>query len=101
MTTKKPSHTKSAVALRYDGTGAPRVTAQGEGYVAEQILALAGEHNIPLHKDANLVQLLSHLELGEEIPASLYAAVAEVLSFVYLLSGKLPRHITREGQRPI
>lgn len=97
--TKKPSPPKSAVALRYDGTGAPRVTAQGEGYVAEQILALANAHNVPLHKDANLVQLLSRLELGEEIPASLYAAVAEVLSFVYLLSGKLPHNATREEKR--
>ncbi|MBI2779178.1 MAG: EscU/YscU/HrcU family type III secretion system export apparatus switch protein [Gammaproteobacteria bacterium] len=95
---KKPSPPKSAVALRYDGTGAPRVTAQGQGYVAEQILALADEHNVPLHKDANLVRLLSQLELGEEIPASLYAAVAEVLSFVYLLSGRLPQHMERDEQ---
>lgn len=77
-----------AVALRYEGRGAPRVTAKGEGSVAERILALAQEHDIPLHEDAELVGLLARLDLGDEIPASLYIAVAEVLAFAYRLSGK-------------
>ena len=78
----------SAVALRYDGKGAPRVTAKGKGYIAEEILAIASEHNIPMHEDPELVQLLSQLELGDEIPRSLYMAVAEVIAFAYSISGK-------------
>lgn len=90
MSQEKPS---TAVALRYDGTGAPRVTAQGHGPVAEQILARAEEHGIPLYRDAGLVQLLARVELGEEIPATLYEAVAQVLAFIYRLSGETPAHL--------
>jgi flagellar biosynthesis protein len=78
----------SAVALRYEGKGAPRVTAKGSGLTAERILALAEEHGIPLREDPDLVYLLSQLDLGEEIPATLYIAVAEVIAFAYRLSGK-------------
>ena len=69
-----------AVALHYDGHGAPRVTAKGRGYLAEDILALARAHDIPLHEDAALVSLLARLELNEQIPEKLYRAVAEVLA---------------------
>lgn len=86
--TSKASET-SAVALRYEGKGAPRVTAKGRGLTAERILALAEEHNIPLREDPDLVYLLSQLDLGDEIPATLYVAVAEVIAFAYRLSGKL------------
>ena len=79
-----------AVALHYDGNQAPRVTAKGSGAVAEQIIAIAREHDIPLHADPGLVQLLSNVPLGEEIPRELYLAVAEVIAFAYLLSGKTP-----------
>jgi flagellar biosynthesis protein len=79
-----------AVALSYDGNNAPRVTAKGAGAVAEQIVELAKQHDIPLHADSGLVQVLSNVPLGEEIPRQLYLAVAEVIAFAYLLSGKLP-----------
>lgn len=79
-----------AVALNYDGKRAPRITAKGQGYTAEQILALAKEHNIPLHADVALVKVLSKMSLGDEIPRELYVAIAEVIAFVYLLSGKQP-----------
>lgn len=78
------------VALRYDGKAAPRVTAKGRGSLAEEILALAEEHGIPLEKDPELTELLSQIPLGEEIPEALYLAVAEVIAFAYLLSGKRP-----------
>jgi flagellar biosynthesis protein len=78
------------VALRYEGVGAPRVTAKGEGLVAEKILELAKEHHIPLHEDPNLVAVLAKLELGDEIPVALYRAVAEVIAFAYMVSGKVP-----------
>lgn len=77
-----------AVALRYDGRGAPRVTAKGEGLVAARILELAREHNVPLHEDAALAATLARIELNTEIPENLYRAVAQVIAFAYLLSGK-------------
>ena len=73
--------TATAVALRYDGTGAPRVTARGRGEMAERILAIAREHQVPVREDRNLVQLLALVELGDEVPAELYRAVAEVIAF--------------------
>jgi flagellar biosynthesis protein len=79
-----------AVALHYDGQGAPRVTAKGKGAVADQIIELAREHDIPLHTDAGLVTVLSQIPLGEEIPRELYLAIAEVIAFAYYLSGKRP-----------
>jgi flagellar biosynthesis protein len=78
----------SAVALEYDGSSAPRITAKGRGEIAQRILALAEENEIPLHEDPDLVTLLSQLELGMEIPTNLYVAVAEVLAFTYMMSGK-------------
>ena len=79
-----------AIALNYDGKSAPRVTAKGEGLIAEQIIELAKEHDIPMHTDVAMVKILSKLSLGDEIPRELYLAVAEVIAFVYMLSGKQP-----------
>lgn len=84
------SHTPLAVALNYDGKGAPRVTAKGRGSVAEAILNLAREHDIPLDDDPELALALSQVPLGEEIPEALYVAVAEVLAFTYMLEGRMP-----------
>jgi flagellar biosynthesis protein len=79
-----------AIALNYDGKRAPRVTAKGHGQTAEQIIALAKEHDIPLHPDAVLVKVLSKMSLGDEIPRELYVAIAQVIAFSYMLSGKRP-----------
>lgn len=79
-----------AVALEYSGHGAPRVTARGEGEVAEQILRLAREHDIPLRPDRGLVSVLAKMELNQEIPEGLYRAVAEVIAFAYLVKGRRP-----------
>lgn len=79
-----------AIALSYDGKRAPQVTAKGQGLVAGRIIERAKEHNIPLHTDVAMVKVLSKLELGDEIPRELYLAVAEVIAFVYMLSGKQP-----------
>jgi len=79
-----------AIALNYDGENAPRLTAKGRGELAQRILELAREHEVPLHEDAELAALLSQIPLGEEIPQALYRAVAEVIAFAYLLSGKRP-----------
>lgn len=79
-----------AVALNYDGKNAPKVVAKGSDELASAIAALAQQHDIPLHEDPNLVQLLSQIELGDEVPKNLYLAVAKVIAFAYLLSGKRP-----------
>jgi flagellar biosynthesis protein len=79
-----------AIALEYDGENAPIVTASGEGAIAEEILRIAREHNIPLKEDALLAELLGELNLGEEIPPMLYRVIAEVIAYAYLVSGKVP-----------
>ncbi len=79
-----------AVALYYDNDKAPRVTAKGTGKQAEQILKLASEHNIPLEDDPELAAILAQIPLGDEIPETLYRAIAEVITFAYLVSGKRP-----------
>ncbi|MDH5395146.1 MAG: EscU/YscU/HrcU family type III secretion system export apparatus switch protein [Gammaproteobacteria bacterium] len=80
-----------AVALKYDGENAPKVTAKGSEDIAQQIIELAKKHGIPLTENKELVTLLSTLELGEEIPEALYLAVAEVIAFAYMLKGKVPK----------
>ncbi|MBW3539152.1 MAG: EscU/YscU/HrcU family type III secretion system export apparatus switch protein [Planctomycetes bacterium] len=89
-TIRREAQATQAVALRYDESvdQAPRLTAKGEGYVAEQILEVARQHGIPIQQDRNLVQVLSLLELDEEVPPLIYNAVAQILAFVYRTSGR-------------
>lgn len=77
--------TITAAALEYDNErdAAPRVVARGKGAVAEKIIELALKHNIPIRSDPGLVQILSRLEIDEQIPIELYRAVAEILAFIY------------------
>ncbi|MEQ1637220.1 MAG: EscU/YscU/HrcU family type III secretion system export apparatus switch protein [Methylococcales bacterium] len=82
--------TDIAVALKYDGQGAPKVTAKGAGFTAETILKIAEQHGIPLQTDPELVSILAQIPLGNEIPRELYLAVAEVIAFAFGLSGKRP-----------
>ena len=79
--TRRPA--RKAMALAYDGLGAPRLTAKGTAITAEKIIQLAEEAGVPLYEDPHLAAALAHLELGEEIPELLYLAIAEVLAFVY------------------
>jgi flagellar biosynthesis protein len=74
-----------AVALGYERgeDDAPRVLATGRGTVAEQILALAFAHGVRVRKDADLVEVLAALEVDSLIPVEVFAAVAEILSYVY------------------
>jgi len=82
--------TKKAVALQYDPlkNRSPRVTAKGQGLVADKIIQLAREHGIPVKDDPDLVEVLSGLELEAEIPPSVYVVVAELLAFAYSMNGK-------------
>ncbi|QKS71453.1 EscU/YscU/HrcU family type III secretion system export apparatus switch protein [Paenalkalicoccus suaedae] len=84
---KRPYHQNKAIALHYDSNkdDAPTVKAKGQGYVADEILKRAREHDIPIQEDPSLVQMLSQLEINERIPENLYEVVAEVFSFVYQL----------------
>jgi len=78
-----------AVALQYDRTGAPRVVAKGRGSIGDKIIEVAKANNIPIEENEVLAGALSNVELGDEIPAELYKAVAEVLIFVLRLSGRI------------
>jgi flagellar biosynthesis protein len=78
-----------AVALHYDRSGAPRVVAKGRGSLGAKIIEVAKAHDIPIEENEVLAGALSNVELGDEIPAELYKAVAEVLIFVLRLSGRI------------
>ena len=82
---------KKAVALKYqaESDGAPKVVAKGKGDIAARIIAVAKEHGIPIHEDADLLEVLATLELDREIPADLYRTVAEVLAFIYRVNDSM------------
>lgn len=83
--------TTQAVALRYDPSEdeAPKVTAKGRGLAAEKIIQIAREHDVPIREDKNLVQILSMLQLNQEIPPIVYQAVAEILTFIYKANNRV------------
>ena len=81
---------KRAIALEYDGNRAPRISAMGDGALAEQIIALAREHRIPMLENRELAALLAQLELGDEIPETLYRCVAQIIAFAYALRARVP-----------
>jgi flagellar biosynthesis protein len=85
MTKRSPRPRERAVALKYrrEEDSAPKVVAKGEGYVAAAIKEQARRHGIPLQRDDDLIELLAQVEIDRQIPPELYAAVAEVLSWVY------------------
>lgn len=89
--TSKTNTPDKAIALKYDEITAPRLTAKGQADLAEQIIALAREHNIPIYENSELVNILSTLELGDEIPETLYRVIAEIIAFAYYLQGKVPK----------
>ena len=88
MIKNKPYKVKSAISLQYQKeiNSAPKITAKGEGWVAEKIIEIAQERNIPIRKDKDLLNLLSEIDLGREVPESLYKVVAELLAWVYQLN---------------
>ena len=76
---------KLAVALKYnrENDEAPRIAAKGKGFMAEQIIELAKRYNIEIRTDKDLVQMLEKLDIDTPIPLEAYAAVAEILAYVY------------------
>ncbi|MBB1485679.1 EscU/YscU/HrcU family type III secretion system export apparatus switch protein [Oceanospirillum sediminis] len=87
---------KSAIALKYDKSrhSAPQVTAKGDDLIAEEILRLAEEFDVPIYEDPELTMALAQVELGDEIPETLYLAIAEVIAFVYQLENKKSNKVT-------
>ncbi len=90
---------KKAAALQYDRgrDDAPRLVAKGQGHLAERILQIAGEHHIPVHQDPVLIDILSKMDMHEEIPAECYRVVAEILAFIYRAHQKFsaPENLTK------
>ncbi|SMF03441.1 MULTISPECIES: EscU/YscU/HrcU family type III secretion system export apparatus switch protein [unclassified Pseudomonas] len=81
---------RQAIALSYDGQQAPTLSAKGDDTLAEAILALARQHEVPIYENAELVRLLARLELGDQIPEALYLTIAEIIAFAWQLRGKVP-----------
>ncbi|WP_169779101.1 FlhB-like flagellar biosynthesis protein [Campylobacter curvus] len=81
---------KKAVALGYnrEKNSAPKVLAIGSGEIANKIISLAREHEIPIKEDPDLIEILSKVEIDQEIPPNLYKAVAEIFSFLYKVTNK-------------
>ena len=69
---------RQAIALSYDGAQAPTLTAKGDDDLAEAILALAREHEVPIYENAELVKLLARMELGDSIPEALYLSLIHI-----------------------
>jgi len=85
---KSKEKKQRAVALKYESKSdnAPKVIAKGKGKSAEKIIDIAKKHNIFIHDDPDLIEVLSQLDIYEEIPTELYAVVAELLAFIYALN---------------
>lgn len=82
---------RQAIALSYDGQQAPTLTAKGDDKLAEAILAIAREYEVPIYENAELVKLLARMELGDSIPEALYRTIAEIIAFAWHLKGKFPQ----------
>ena len=89
MITEKKQNKAVALSYRSGEDRAPRVVASGKGSTARKIIDLAREHGIYIHDDPDLVEVLSRLDVKEEIPPDLYIVVSELLAFVYALNKKV------------
>jgi flagellar biosynthetic protein FlhB len=84
-----PTHLAVALTYRAGEMAAPEVVAKGAGHVAERIKALAAEHDVPVVENKPLAQALFRtVDIGAEIPAGLFQAVAEVLAYIYSLRAR-------------
>jgi flagellar biosynthesis protein len=88
-----------AVALKYEwgNQSLPKVVATGRGTVAEQILELAFANGVKVREDADLVEILSAVDVDTEIPVEAIAAIAEILAHVYRANGTLPPPLPDAG----
>lgn len=81
-----------AVALAHElaDDRPPKVVAGGRGRIAEQIIEIAFAHGVRVREDADLAELLSSIDIDSEIPVEAFAAVAEILTYVYQANATLP-----------
>ena len=95
----KKNFIKKATALHYDPlkNDAPIVTAKGKGDVANNIIKIAKQNDIPIKKDEDLVNMLSEIELNKEIPVELYKAVSEVFSFIYGITNESGERVMKDN----
>lgn len=89
---------RKAVALRYDRhkNQAPEVVASGQGLLADQIMEIAKNNEVPFYEHHELVEALAVLPLGSEIPPELYELVARILAFVLRLDEECGRNKGRD-----
>ena len=80
-----------AAALKYNSEdgGVPKVVASGSGFVAEKILDAAFESGVKVRQDADLAQMLAAVDIGSDIPVEAFAAVAEILSYIYQTNAQI------------
>lgn len=91
---------KRAVALKYDTDQvAPIIVASGMGHVAEKIVEVASENEVPVYEDASLATMLSRLELGNEIPDELYKAIVDIYVFFLKFSPDREKNINKDADK--
>lgn len=97
MTDNNEPSPPAAVALKYDGERAPVIAATGMHELAEEIVRIARENDVPLYENAELAGILARLSLNEEIPENLYRVIAEVLAFAFHIQGRTPEDARPES----
>jgi len=92
-----PTHLAIAIAYDAETMPAPRVVTKGADHVALRIRQIAKEHGIPIVERKPLARAMyDHVEPGQYIPERFYRAIAEILAYVYELTGKAPRGLRRQ-----
>lgn len=93
---------RRAVALQYGiGDGAPVLVASGMGYLAEKIVEVASEHGVPVYEDNSLATMLSQLQLGQEIPETLYQAIVDIYVFFLEFDPSDPEKLSARRQAAV
>lgn len=91
----RPDRPLRAVALQYDHqpSSAPKVLASGQGDLARKMIAAARAAGIDIVEDADLMEILGRVPVGESIPPELFQAIAEILAFIYRINGRYAQEI--------
>ncbi len=99
MSKYNEQQTERAVALQYNPyNGAPVVIASGMGHLAEKMIEVASEAGVPVYEDNSLATVLSQLELGQQIPEELYAAIIDIYLYFLEYDPSDPEKFQRERQ---
>ncbi len=86
-----------ALALFYDGGQAPVISDQRMGDAAQKLIQQALDMGIPIYENPQLLQQLSELQMGQEVPSELYQLIAEILAFAFFIQGKAPQGYQTDG----